>query len=388
MVERGSITSRERRIPIEPVSDAELGNFLAVVGNHEGKAIKFLKRAMGDDMTEDDQKKGIPLVGFLLGFSLRHPNISLGQLLGKTNSSSKSFSIGTSQGEKIKFKKRSPLTRVEMMRVLVSTSQPLQEVDIARALEEDKSYIGQHLRRLAFSGIITHDGIDPNKPRSYYQLSLDRTKGDSPNDKQRYPSLAKDVYEIAIEHPEVLYSIDSMVDQLAEKNPKRKTQSRNSLYVLVGVTLRHLTLNGYLTYEKLKGSEVSLSPSQREIVEEFLTIIKAFQGQKPIVLNEGREIARKILSNSDAVAILADKAKRFSPDANRLSQEESTSFLVALIHDHPGISNRELQKALQKRGVLFSPERIRQLTRRLENDRRIEIEREGFVRRFSPIKTS
>lgn len=441
MVER-PVSTHEAMPPREPMDDIELGNLLASVGNSETKAITLLvmkpgvihprgdlhrrflsiqeasvgwkmshqtpfayclqsfapiglvaqeyidpiEGLWGYKITEYGEDVGISLAGYLLDFSLHH-DVSLRQLLGSTVSHSPSSLITTSQGEDVESRKRSPLTRVQLLRVLRNSDKKLRHIDIATEMNEASSVVEKHIHTLAGETIISHDAIEQNKPRTFYQLKAARPP-DSPPGYRRQPTLTQEIYAIVSTHGHVPLSTEAVVDLLIEGNPKRESLSRGSLRSNTNAILSHLVKGDYLIRQKFSKtvqSEVFLTSVQREVIDEFLTLLDRFKTQTVDVLREGKNKALRMLSNPAYVSALTKKAKETSPNANRISVEESLALVLSTISNHPGITNAELHNMLQTQGVHFGRDRIWELTRFFEKEGRVTTKRKGTVKHYFPL---
>lgn len=437
------IPSAESALPREPMDDKELGNLLASVGNSETKAITLLvmkpgaihprgdlhrrflsiqeasvgwkmshqtpfayclqsfapiglvaqeyidpiEGLWGYKITEYGKDVGISLAGYLLDFSLNHLDVSLRQLLGSTVSHSPSSLITTSQGEDVESRKRSPLTRVQLLRVLRNSDKKLRQIDIATEMDEAPSVVEKHIHTLAGERIISNDSIEQNEPRSFYQLKAARPS-DNPPGFRRQPALTQEIYTIVCTHGHVPLSTEAVVDLLIEGNPKRKSLSRRSLWSNTNGILSYLVKEDYLIRQKFSHtvqSEVFLTSVQREVIDEFLTLLDRFKTQTADVLQEGKNKARRILSNPAYVSALTKKAKEMSPMANRTSVEESLALVFSTISNHPGITNTELHNMFQTQGLHFGRDRIWELTRFLEKEGRVTTKRKGTVKHYFPL---
>lgn len=201
---------RERRIghiEEEDFTEERLGSLYAALGNNEAKALTFLlmkpgvvydgqdistevRRAqtntqkgwsMGNEgpyhylqksfepvglvaqeVTDKNDNKygyvktawgnaiGVSFAGLMLKLSHDHPDFSLYDIFGSTVSTSKSADSA------LELKKRSPLTRIQLYRALISSGDNFLSVsDIAGKMDEDdQTLVHRHLKDLAKSGII------------------------------------------------------------------------------------------------------------------------------------------------------------------------------------------------------------------------------------------
>lgn len=424
------------------MSDEELGNLLAAVVNHEAKAITLISMTdeeiysrgelyrkvinlQGDSpswkmddgvpfsyclhslapigliakeyidleqgvwgyaVTPYGEKVGKALAGYLLSFSLRYPGISLQDIFGSTvGSGGVMKTIETVAGEVSDFKKRSPLTRLRIFRRLATGPLPIQKLDLAQEFGEKLSELStEHLISLAESDLIAYEAIQVNRPRSFYQLSTRRPVKE-PESYPYYISLTKPVLEIFSKHPDKNFTSEDTAKYLVEKDTKYGEMSRKSLFHNISTILAHLVRGGYLVrgkFGKEKKSEITLTDSQRQFLQELVGVIDDFQGQTPGVLEKGVRLANEIIADPQKVSFLFKKAREASPQANRLALEESCSLIRFLVRDNPDITNKELYDLLHKGNIKLGMERLRQLTHLLEKEGQLSARREGLVKRY------
>ena len=75
-------------------------------------------------------------------------------------------------------------------------------------------------------------------------------------------------------------------------------------------------------------STISLTPNQRALILEFVSIIDRFQAQDPTFIKEGLQKAREILSDPSRVHALMSKAKDNSPQADQIPVEETKRIVL------------------------------------------------------------
>src|SRR3989344_6016792 len=210
----------ERQKFSEKLSDEEMGNLLASIGNSEAKALTLLVLAdgcilpdkaiqtklsklqgpspawrpvskycettlapiglvakeyiepegnlWGYQITDYGKRIGIPLAGLLLDFSSKY-NPALYDLFGRTQSVSKEESRDASTGA-IKFKKRSPMTRLSLFWELLTAELPVRQLDLASQVAHP-SMMGHHLMDLGRNGVIQYESMESSKPIAYFRLS-------------------------------------------------------------------------------------------------------------------------------------------------------------------------------------------------------------------------
>ncbi len=292
----------------ERISDHELGNLLAAIGNHEGKALLLasmkpntaytrleLRRIMnerqgeydawksmdqnlpmdwcldslgpiglvtreliephkgiyGYEKTEYGKNIGDALSGHLLTFSENHPT-SLYHLLGKTGSNASWQPQNTD--DKTEFKNRSPLTRYRIFSTLVKHDLPMRETDLLQAFIETHSEyndvrvlqpkISQHLQYLARNGIITYETVHNNEPYVKYTLNTERPEIPPPS-YYKNPSLTQQVFQIITNNPGTEHTSKSLYEQLLLLDPKKRENSKKALIHSISGVLSLFEREGY-----------------------------------------------------------------------------------------------------------------------------------------------
>ncbi len=243
-VERVSIESLT--LEPRPISPAELDNFASSVGNHEGKAIAYLEmqraaswpgtslyhavnehdpseepllttknvrkymtatfepRGLATCVTPDDGdleesaikpteygRSAVPLVGLLLDYSHRHPDINLHDVFGGTASSIPSGeTVVTENGDEVALKRGSAGIRIAIFRTLLQADGPLRESDLSAQLGIAEGTINRHVINLGKAGIIQSDSIGSDLRLTYEHV---RTSEQAPLVIR--PSLRQAVYD-------------------------------------------------------------------------------------------------------------------------------------------------------------------------------------------------
>lgn len=433
-------TTSEQPKTREKLSDEQMGNLLAAVGNHEAKAITLIlmrngniydrtglhrevinaqgknkgwkmdrsgpfqycshslapiglvaKETLNSDLstygyqiTEDGKELGIPLAGLLLDFSERH-NISLSELLGSTLSSSSKEKIMQTEKEETDFKKRSPSTTLKIFyELLTSSSLPIREADLGKRIGEKNSFnLTSHLIRLSKLGLIEYKAIEVNKPFSSYKLSPNIPEGKLPIDSKR-PTLTLLILNILKEHPNKFFTIREVYNFLPQE--QKGSSKKKNLLGRISNVLSFLRKHDYANIEKFhlgKQSEINVKEEARIVLTEFLEIMYGFQNQDREILEKGRKLARAIIIDPKRVSNLLRRAKEVSSYANRSSIEETQKHILSIIFSNPGITNREIQKLLERKlGKKLKIGSVNILSSSFIKQGAIKVVRKGNLGRF------
>jgi hypothetical protein len=442
MPERGQVTPKEAQPKKEPMSDAQIGDLLAAIGNHEGKALllasmkpgqsytryqlgSLMKEyrskngkmkidgsksfawceqslaqiglvAKGDGIsgyqkTEKGDEQGQALAGHLLEFSEKHPEVSLYQLFGTTQSSSKTEGQEGGMG-----KLRAPLTRLRIFSELVTRDLPIREVDLSDAFTHDYPHdyndnplapIKNSLWNLSQNDVITYKAIKANSSFYFYRLANTMPDGEPPPYRRRH-SLTRDVFTI-LREADREFSPKDMYEVLIDKYPeKRKLTGFRSA---VSGTLKHLEKEGYAEgqgdFVLGQQSEIKLNDGQREILTDLVTLIEKFREGDPIFLAEGKAKAAAIVSDTERFAALLEKAKAASPNVNYASHAETATRLKALVVEAPGITRTDLQESFFERyGKRLGDANINLILRGMRKVGEIDVEKKGSKQYYSVVQ--
>jgi hypothetical protein len=298
----------------ERLNDARLGDLLAAIGNHEGKALLLALMSNGQAYTKpelhslameaqgeqkswktnhtvqfdwckyslhpiglvaleviDDQANtlgymkteygeriGTAFAGHLLAFSERHPETSLYKLFGSTASakSNKSSEIDEIENTKIN---RSPLTSYRIFQKLLASNDPLRETDIVVSLNEKypneykqikTSVLKCHIPRLTKSGLVNFDSKNEYKPYSIYYLPSEHPQGDPQPTRKTGLKIINKIYELIKKNPDTKFTIPEFIEVFLENSPEYNKATKKTLNTEITRALNHLSKEGYLAKGK------------------------------------------------------------------------------------------------------------------------------------------
>ncbi len=152
-----------------PIGHRSLGSYCSESFAPIGLVAKEVTKGRGGEtfgyqITETGNNEGLALAGFLMDFAKRR-DTSLYRFLGNTNSSTKPITEGTE--DEAEYKKRAPMTRINIFRGLIAQSGPVTQVKLAEFIGENPDSLVMHLLSLGQNGVITYmslgagEKIDP-----------------------------------------------------------------------------------------------------------------------------------------------------------------------------------------------------------------------------------
>lgn len=435
------LPSREGQSPKERerMSEKELGSLLAAVGNHEGKALLLssmlpgniyfssdLDRLMrikqgeheawkistktpfdqctnsflpaklvevglqGKDLRTYGYEKnvygeeiGTALAGHILSFSERYPDFSLVHFFGSSHSNSKPSLIETSQGV-MEYKQRSPIAHYRVFRALLRNA-AMRETDLIRQLGTNDRFIAHHLERLTQHGIVLYESTRRDESIAHFKVEKEKLDEVPPlgRSNRRPIALIREVYEFIRANPDADISVDSLYTYIRngfvgepEETVRRK----------ISYALHYMEAKGYLRRLKFRHgyqSELDLTSSQRQMLQELVEILDRFSSLDAEFLKEGRSKAYQITYDPRRFVTLLLKAKEASANANHANPEDTKRQILTILFLHPGITNRDIQEFLRKDGKDVSKGRVAQLTRVLREEARIRVHSKGAAYHYS-----
>lgn len=414
---------------VERLSEEELGNLLASIGNSEAKAITLLamvdgeiytrwqlhnalkemqggysgwlidslvsynychlsfcqiglvaEEALKPDLstfgyikTEYGKLVGTPLAGLLLEFSEKYPEISLYKLFGSTVSGAKSFQIETLNKETIDFRKRAPLTRLKILRTLLEEKSPIRAIDLGQKIAQNRSYVLPHIKELVRSNIISYESIDREKGLSFYRL-LAKENNDLPKQYASQRTLTQKVYQVCKARAnEWLTTRDVIRDlDVAEERKKKMKGTVSSILV-------HFKTQGYLEskeFGRLLRSKVYLSEEQKSRIIDLLEILDRFADRDPEIITRGVNFANKIIKTPLRISNLLRKAKENSRWVGSMRTEELEIVVYSAFSGSSEMDTKSIQNILARRfNKTLSIERVEQVLRIMEKKHRVCISR-------------
>jgi len=378
----------------ERLSDAELGDLLSSMGNHEAKAIllgrmsmsniytrmgakKLMDDAQGANVgwkqknttafgylqnslapiglvareivegetldtvgyvkTTKGQELGEPFAGLLLDFSLRYPDFSLIDLFASTNSK---YLVS----EDTEQKKRAPMTRMKVFWELATANYPLSTVEIKNATGET---VGPHLRTLSEKGIIKYEVLAPGGARAYQIKKIDSDMEFIPT--RGRISLANYVFQTISEDPNITWTVDELVAKYIDLSGRNQA-GRHSLEKHIRFVLKDLEVKGYLMRPLgTEKSKIDVNDENKNMIIDLVSRIDQFQGLENEVISFWRSRLIEILNNPRLVAQLMIKAQEHSSMGKAIPKELTYAEIRTILYEFPGINANQIAKILEER---------------------------------------
>lgn len=307
--------------------------------------------------TPDGVEFGDELGGLLMHFSYRHPEVSLYQLLGATNSSA----ITTEESEEGQRNvvKRQPAVRRRFYQLLLAedTSLPTRVIDVATTMNERAGLVAKYAKSAGENHIIEFKSAPHGAPITAYRLSPDAGKVMEPAFQKEgyFPHL---VYGALKNNPQRWWTIDEVTDLLLKARPNairggtdEKSRRANMKHQAANM-LSGLRDKGYAVVEGFDSSvfsAINVTPQQRGLLGEFLAYIDAFQNQAPQALILGNNFAQFLRETPKVLAQLILKGKEASPNAakNAVTTEANMKAIQTTVDTHPDMTITQLTRLLR-----------------------------------------
>ncbi|HSW37657.1 MAG TPA: hypothetical protein VLG37_04800 [Candidatus Saccharimonadales bacterium] len=391
----------------EPLSDEQLGNLLAAVGNHEGKAMTFLLmeshtsygqaalrrcfiEAQGGEpvfegavtlhiryckqsfeqadlvtrtndtgplefeKTSMGEQVGDAVVGLLLDFSLRWPDVSLREIFGSTQSTG-----GV----------RSAATRLKLYRVLANASTGMTKAELSRQAGVDETSLTLPLDYLSAAGHIAYEAVDNKRAPVFIIASSNLTTLGTrwPVDGS-FPATLLELVKLKQARGENYLT----TDEVREHFKSLGMVGVNDFNAQVHFSLKQLVKKGILKREvapvPVKDfSHLKVGPAQRGMFREIVEILEGLQTLDSSVLERGRQLAANIKNDPEAVKALLLKCYSNSRYVNPVAKQDIQSSLAALFERLPKqeFSAEDLSGLMEKNGYIIHPSALMRQLKKL-----------------------
>lgn len=310
------------------------------------------------------EEVGKPLAGLLLDYSRRHERISLYQMLGNThtfNARSEDIPIPRAQE-----------TRLKIYWELLTGALPVRLADLEDRLGLDNKLIMGHLNQMQRFGLVEYESTPSEEPITYYKMAP-KPPAENPTPFKGYKSYTDKAYELLTQDPDRLWTCGDMATETTkDRQTRTKLDSSEYFYQLTKTfssIFSHLRKNNYVevsNFDNKRRSKVDLTPDQKEILNEFVELIDAFQNQDRAVIARGHSLATS-LTELD-IKVLLEKARENSPNARTHSVERTEDYIYSIIVQNPGISATQMKQELSKLGRPLTEFRIRSVLLKLESE--------------------
>lgn len=340
----------------------------------------YIKSSYGENV-------GDPAGGNLLLFSSRHPNRALVDFFSVSSAPDKKESKVTPD-DVAEQKKRAPATRIKILWELATAELPLQQTEVTKRVGELDEVVRRHLEELDALGIIIYEQPKKgNQPYLFYKLSDHLPEGD-PEAFQGHVTLTRAIYNICKGEETRWWTAGDIEKEYiritSEVGAKKETVGTTSIKELAPRILHYLSGMGYVEKKEiLKG--VNLTPEQRAVLVDLVTVLDGIQRQDPQIVQQGRNAVNFFLTHPDQIAALFAKAKEHSPYANDALPEDIANNILNLLSLHPGADSNSLQILLGKfkdEKMHLGKDRVNQILRSLIDNGDIEFSLDRGVRKY------
>lgn len=430
MTHEAQVGTFEPQIQEERISNEELGNLLAAIGNGEQKAMLLSVMALhpytiftGNDMRQHiADAQGLPfntkvsdgwvesntslenhcsssfsmiglvseelkdrennvygymvtrkglvegqvLAGLLLDYSERH-DVALRAIFSDTSSQGNERKVGVGD-QQFDFKNRAPLNRMKILKALLSLPMPAKAVDVSyQMIGLDRDTVGEHCRDLGENGIITFKPGPKEGSRVEYRLkNIPEVVDLHP----KFKKLTGDVCRILESEADRNWTTDSLIEKLVQEDESRQSQTalRNSL----GKVLGKLRNDGVIDVLQAQGG-ISLTHEQRSNIGELIDILEKFQSRDAETFTRGRQLAFEFATQPQKALSALARAKQFSSHAEALTQGVVNKVIISAISENPGSTADDVRDYLQRiYNYKLKPPTIRNYLARLRSEGIIE----------------
>lgn len=210
--------------------------------------------------------------------------------------------------------------------------------------------VASHLVQVAWNGLIQYETRSADSSFVQYILKNSSKKVEVP---QRYKVIANNIYEILqIFQNEYLTitEIKTLIENYRTGSHLKFDKSRISTVLNImereGIAMRQF-------FSKDKQIEINLSPEQRSLFQELVTLIANFQDTEVNIENEGTILCQRIIFDTFKVSKLFDIVQKASTQKNLRPVEETHNCIVHTISANPDINMHEVLDKLKREGLDF-----------------------------------
>ncbi len=404
----------------EPLDEQRMGDYLAGVGNHEGKALLLLALNQADNdkfhtrgqlhellkelpgsknaylgnrgnqvnwcqrslapigfvareeydgadrfaITDEGREIGVPLAGLLLDFSERH-KVPLVELFGSSISNGKM---------------RSPIIRLRMVRELLTHPNGANLAEMVDSTEvADQVVIEKHLRKLAVVGLIEYNDWDNAVDEQRVAL-LD--KSFEPNSQATWQSLIVERLKA-----EDSVSFDDLISYCSQKQPESDAQLDDAAVAIkVSITLYRLRERGKVSPPsgqlKDQALPVRFTSGQEQVWTELLNLLEAFMDRDPELIERGNTLAKHILNEPDIITNLLNRSAEAAANTkNDTGKDLGTLVMRVLANAQAPLSVRDLVTGVSEvQGRTYSHYAVSRIAKKISGAGAIIEEKDKVLR--------
>lgn len=319
-------------------------------------------RIYGYVVTKRGRTEGISLAGLLLDFSERH-NIALRDIFSETSSHGEERAIG---GE-LQFKNRAPLNRVKILRTLIALRQPIRISDVSyQMIGINRKDVGAHCNDLSEKGIINLEHVQKEGPKVEYRLT---TNQGEITFHPKYKRLTKEIVEMMQNNPENTWTASGIANQLIKDQPEKAGQTAllESIRKVLGTLLREGVVDAP-NFSRENQSRIFLSDEQESLIEELLHIVNDFQNRDAETLARGRKLAFAFATDPKKAITVMQRAKEASSHAESFSSKDVEGAIAAIVAEEQNATVDSIRENLMVRGYRLKPSTIRNHLTRMRDE--------------------
>ncbi len=322
--------------------------------------------------------------GHMLAFSEKY-GIALQDLWGKTASPSPQKLPAVEDTDAEKLKKRSPMVRLKIYKALTHLTLPATEDDIAKAIGETEKVVANHLYEMARYKIISFQPKKIGATFTWFQIQPQQTVETPAFKKGSF--LKPAVFNILRSAPNRRFSVPEVVAELIKQDQFSKMEQKKFTKVIYEV-LDELCKSGYLLRSKETAKRrnfVSLTDEQSLLIKDLLRLTDAYEQGQMGIIEEGKTLAKQILTDKVVVESLMKRAKASSSSRkiHNLPKAERALAIINLIKTSLGCTNRDIQQSLAQDGMPLSIDAVNSILKQMARSGQIKsIKAKGFKTYF------
>lgn len=309
------------------------------------------------------RQQGNALAGHLLDLSWRHPQVSLREIFGATNTRSSDR------------ESRAPIRRSLILMELLAQELPCRQADLQASLNLSQDHVSTHLESLNRAGLI--DYVSHKGDRHFVEYNVPPDFSIKIRAVHQRPALTQEVAETLIGRAGSKTSAEHIANVIKRQLPKRR---HASLERSVGGILSQLAKRGDLELASFSGTRRSaalFTPTGRTIAGELADIIGNFVSGNEEFLRMGRQKAAEIVANPETARQLIAKAMSKSPHVNGVPAEKALEAMRTLLSGSEVLTTNDIEHRLADDGIVLSHQRVLQHLRALERANEITGSRVG-----------
>lgn len=282
--------------------------------------------------------------------------------------------------------------RYQIYEQLASDDPPKTRAALAHAVGADASVVGNHLRALQESGIITYNARGINAGYASF-----RVKADVPDElpqtyRGKEVTLTPKVLAMAKTCVGAITS-ESIHAMIIAEDPDNANLQKKEVRSRVSRILSHLSKEGFLEYTEYSAaqqSKIEINEEQREGITNLVSVVQGVQNGDLQIYDRVQEYSQRILEDPEKTAALKQKAIERSPFTGRVPTDTTKGHILEILEAATDdMKLRDIHAALREGfGSNLNLRRVIALMAELKHDNVIDAEKvgSGFVYRTRTTK--